>query len=819
MKNQGTVSVFRPLRLLGVLVLGAVLSACGGGDGGGTSTPSYTVSAAASANGSIDPAAAQTVTSGGTTSFTVTPDAGYSIDGVSGCDGTLSGDTYTTGAVTADCTVTASFSINSYTVTPTAGANGNISPATAQTVNYGGTTSFILTPATGYSIDSISGCDGSLSGNTYTTGAITADCIVSASFSINTYTVGTSTGTGGSIGPASATVNHGTISSFTVMPDAGYSIGSVSGCDGTLSGDTYTTGAITADCTVSASFSINSYTVTPTAGANGSISPATAQTVNYGGTTSFTLTPAADYSIGSVSGCGGALSGDTYTTGAITADCTVSASFSINTYTVGTSAGTGGSISPASTTVDHGATISLTVTPATGYSIDSVSGCDGTLSGNTYTTGAVTADCTVSASFSINSYTVTASAGTHGSISPASVTVDYGATTSFTVTPATGYIIASVTGCGGSLAGDTYTTGAITAACTVSAQFSLPRLDAEAQAGQVRLTWSDMGADSYNLYYASAPGCDTSNYSLCPEGTLVTNVTAPYTVSGLTNGQNYWFQLEAVGVSATYNEAGARPDMLVPNGIVRAIAHDASGTTYLGGEFTRVGVRSGYGVPFDGASGLPGAFPLVNGEIFATAADGAGGFYIGGNFNEVGGVPRNRLAHIQADGALSDWNPDANGLVRTLAVVGDTVHAGGDFTSVGAQPRNRLAAIGTDGTLRAWDPDANNIVYALAVAGDTVYAGGGFTSVGGQTRNNLAAIGIDGTLRAWDPDASSYVYALAVAGDTVYAGGNFISVGGQTRNHLAAIGTDGTLRAWNPDANSLVNALAVAGDTVYAGGW
>jgi hypothetical protein len=49
--------------------------------------------------------------------------------------------------------------------------------------------------------------------------------------------------------------------------------------------------------------------------------------------------------------------------------------------------------------------------------------------------------------------------------------VAHGATTTFTVTPATGYS-ASVTGCGGSLAGTTYTTGAITAACAVTASFS-----------------------------------------------------------------------------------------------------------------------------------------------------------------------------------------------------------------------------------------------------------------------------------------------------------------------------------------------------------
>jgi ELWxxDGT repeat protein len=69
------------------------------------------------------------------------------------------------------------------------------------------------------------------------------------------------------------------------------------------------------------------HTVTPSAGAGGTISPNTAQTVNHGATTSFTVTPDEGYSIVSVSGCSGTLDGSTYTTAAITADCAVTASF------------------------------------------------------------------------------------------------------------------------------------------------------------------------------------------------------------------------------------------------------------------------------------------------------------------------------------------------------------------------------------------------------------------------------------------------------------------------------------------------------------
>ena len=71
-------------------------------------------------------------------------------------------------------------------------------------------------------------------------------------------------------------------------------------------------------------------------------------------------------------------------------------------------------------------------------------------------------------------FEVTPSVSIGGSLTPSgSVTVPQGLTTTFTVTPQQGYAIKEVTGCSGTLVGDTYTTGAIIADCSVAAQFSL----------------------------------------------------------------------------------------------------------------------------------------------------------------------------------------------------------------------------------------------------------------------------------------------------------------------------------------------------------
>jgi hypothetical protein len=77
------------------------------------------------------------------------------------------------------------------------------------------------------------------------------------------------------------------------------------------------------------------YTVTSSTSGNGTISPLGTVQVAANATTAFTLTPAATYYIAPVTGtCGGTLSGNTFTTAAVTANCTVIANFAQKTLTI-----------------------------------------------------------------------------------------------------------------------------------------------------------------------------------------------------------------------------------------------------------------------------------------------------------------------------------------------------------------------------------------------------------------------------------------------------------------------------------------------------
>ena len=78
---------------------------------------------------------------------------------------------------------------------------------------------------------------------------------------IPTISVSAASGNNGSISPASVSVTQGQTATFTVTADTGYSVSSISGCNGTLSETTFITGAITSSCSVTVSFATYMSTV------------------------------------------------------------------------------------------------------------------------------------------------------------------------------------------------------------------------------------------------------------------------------------------------------------------------------------------------------------------------------------------------------------------------------------------------------------------------------------------------------------------------------------------------------------------------------
>ncbi|MCX6689225.1 MAG: type IV pilin N-terminal domain-containing protein, partial [Methanoregula sp.] len=121
-----------------------------------------------------------------------------------------------------------------------------------------------------------------------------------APYMITASAVGSGTGT---ISPSgSVPVFFREDKTFTISQNVGSILTDVS-VDGSSVGNvtTYTFLKVVASHTISATFASDTFTITPSvSGGNGTVSPATVQTVNYGATPTFTFAPATGYYLNTV---------------------------------------------------------------------------------------------------------------------------------------------------------------------------------------------------------------------------------------------------------------------------------------------------------------------------------------------------------------------------------------------------------------------------------------------------------------------------------------------------------------------------------------
>ncbi len=320
---------------------------------------------------------------------------------------------------------------------------------------------------------------------------------------VTRHTIKTLAGKGGSLHPARLSLEHGRQTRFDILAKPGYRIDKVIGCGGVLSNGVYVTAPITADCNITAYFSLENHVVTTYTEGDGVIIPAEHH-VPHGNTTVFSVQPAPGFEIEEITGCGGSLSPSGYTTAPITTPCQIAASFRPVQHVIHTNTGSGGSVHPQRQIATHGSIAHLTVTPDSGYEVEEISGCSGSLTGNVYTIEAVTGECTVMASFRPKHHVINAYSGIGGQITPVSTSVAHGKTATFILQPDDGYQINTITGCNGTVINGVFTTGPVNADCSIEATFirnppivgAIPVLT-PTPVKQFHFSWSDVANATY----------------------------------------------------------------------------------------------------------------------------------------------------------------------------------------------------------------------------------------------------------------------------------------------------------------------------------
>lgn len=319
-----------------------------------------------------------------------------------------------------------------------AAPGGSIRGSAVQTVADGASGSLVVAvPDAGYHF--VSWSDGALSASR-TEANVTNDTTLTATFAQDAVTVRYSAGAGGTItGTVVQTVpSGGSGTVVTAVPNAGHHF--VSWSDGVLMAARMDAN-VTEDKTVTATFVVNTYDLTYSAGPGGSIFGSAVQSVDFGASGApVNAVPSAGYHF--VAWSDGAVSARRTDTN-VTRDMALMAYFGVNdptTRTLSYSASSGGAVtgSAVQIIIAGGSGTAVTAVPATGHHFARWS--DGVLTASR-TDHNVTVDKAVTAVFEPNTYTLFYASIMGGSISGAAEqTVEHSASGgAVTAVPDPGY--------------------------------------------------------------------------------------------------------------------------------------------------------------------------------------------------------------------------------------------------------------------------------------------------------------------------------------------------------------------------------------------
>lgn len=140
----------------------------------------FEVTSSATPGGTIEPKVIS-VDAGKTTTFKVTPNPGFEILTVEGCDGILTGFNYLTSPVNGHCSIKASFKQKPFQISTLVKGKGSVTPAT-QYVSLNERAKITITEQSDTKLKAVGGCNGAFDGGIYTTAPVTESCQVAVEF-------------------------------------------------------------------------------------------------------------------------------------------------------------------------------------------------------------------------------------------------------------------------------------------------------------------------------------------------------------------------------------------------------------------------------------------------------------------------------------------------------------------------------------------------------------------------------------------------------------------------------------------------------------
>ena len=405
---------------------------------------------------------------------------------------------YTFRNVTGDSSLHVVFKIRTFTVAGTTNQSGYISIDSASampdsiTMNYGENQIFYFIPNIGHHVDSVM-VNNYYMGNpsSYTISNIQENVNIDVKFAINTFRLIVRTGAHGMASLFDTTeCNYGEQKTVQFVPDAHYHVDSV-WVNNNFIGiglQSYQFAGIYGDSLLEVHFAIDSVKLFADCNTSGYMIPSGTIEIPYGDSQEVLFIPYQGNHVDSVFINGKYIGRDThYVFNNLCADSSVYVVFALDTFELQASAAANGRIEPSGILhLPFGSSQSYTITPETGYLIDSVF-VNNEYVGNdsTYIFTYVSENAAIHATFKHQTFNVWAIAHENGSITPEDTSVViYGSNLDLTITPDEYYKIADVHVNGVSVgAVSTYTLTNITKDVTIEAFFKLDSVTLTATSG------------------------------------------------------------------------------------------------------------------------------------------------------------------------------------------------------------------------------------------------------------------------------------------------------------------------------------------------
>ncbi|MEZ5286338.1 MAG: PQQ-binding-like beta-propeller repeat protein [Vicinamibacterales bacterium] len=241
-------------------------------------------------------------------------------------------------------------------------------------------------------------------------------------------------------------------------------------------------------------------------------------------------------------------------------------------------------------------------------------------------------------------------------------------------------------------------------------------------------------------------------------------------------------------------------------------------TLYTGGRFSTLGAQARLNVAaIDIESGTLTAWaPAVDDAVYALTPAVGGGVHLGGAFRHVAGLPRDRVAEIDAIGAVTSWLSGAYATsVYSLVSDAGMLFAGGPAAVSGGVAREGLAAFDlTADDVLTWSPAWTGTIRNMAVDDARVFIDGWETGAG---ESRLAAFdAATGAVLPWTvPSVLSAAELITLQEGLLYVRGSRVGLPDILTRLDAATGDPDP--SWRVDSD-IVDDIVFADSTVYVAG-